>query len=155
MTRSEAREAGLTRYYTGKPCKHNHFEERWTSNGHCLACDKQHQQAKRDANPEANRERVKAWQKANPKRHAKKTTTHFRYKKYGLTSEKVEQMLHVQQNLCAICKKPFPKTPNVDHCHKSRKVRGLLCNPCNQGLGLFKDDPISLTNAILYLQENQ
>jgi hypothetical protein len=41
----------------------------------------------------------------------------------------------------------------VDHCHKSGQIRGLLCNACNKGLGLFKDSPIILEKAIKYLNQ--
>ena len=40
ITRAEAKAAGLTRYFTGKPCKHGHVAERLTSNKGCLTCDK-------------------------------------------------------------------------------------------------------------------
>ncbi|MEN3257805.1 hypothetical protein AAH678_03055 [Sodalis endosymbiont of Spalangia cameroni] len=38
ITRVEAAKLGLSRYYTGKPCLHGHHSERWTYNGHCVAC---------------------------------------------------------------------------------------------------------------------
>lgn len=39
----------------------------------------------------------------------------------------------------------------VDHDHKTNKIRGMLCNRCNQGLGQFKDDPMLLEMARIYL----
>ncbi len=42
----------------------------------------------------------------------------------------------------------------VDHCHSSGKVRGLLCNECNRGLGYYHDNPVALRNAAKYIEEN-
>lgn len=73
---------------------------------------------------------------------------------YGLTPESFEQLLAAQGRKCAICghAQPSPKMfPMIDHCHKSGKVRGILCSHCNMGLGKFKDDPKLLQAAIAYL----
>ena len=40
----------------------------------------------------------------------------------------------------------------VDHCHKGNFIRGMLCNHCNRGLGHFRDDPMLLEFAKVYLQ---
>lgn len=44
---------------------------------------------------------------------------------------------------------------NVDHCHKTGKVRGILCSKCNIGLGMFKDNIASLETAVQYLQQTK
>lgn len=72
--------------------------------------------------------------------------------KYGLLREDFDQILLNQQNKCKICGEEFLKTPNIDHCHKTGTLRGLLCRQCNQGLGLFKDSPNILISAAAYLQ---
>jgi hypothetical protein len=43
----------------------------------------------------------------------------------------------------------------VDHDHDHGKVRGLLCEPCNQGIGRLKDDPDLIRSAITYLQRSR
>lgn len=83
-----------------------------------------------------------------------------RVKKFGISVDEYNTMVHNQNNSCAICNKPkelFDGRGNnfhIDHCHSSGKVRGLLCSNCNTGLGQFKDNIKSLENAIQYLLEN-
>jgi len=66
--------------------------------------------------------------------------------------------LKKEQNFgCAICgitEEETKKSFCVDHDHKTGKVRGLLCNNCNHGLGLFKDNTLFLARAINYLKES-
>ena len=74
---------------------------------------------------------------------------------YGLTPESVEELWDEQNRRCAICGKPIPKEGRgmfIDHDHDTGKVRGLLCQHCNMGLGMFRDDVSNLQNAIEYLQ---
>lgn len=64
-------------------------------------------------------------------------------------------VLEVRQcGRCAICATPVTRERGlqVDHCHKSGDVRGLLCAACNLGLGQFRDDPKLLQAAIEYLK---
>ena len=56
-----------------------------------------------------------------------------------------------QDGKCAICRQVCIKALAVDHCHKTGKIRGLLCMRCNTALGMFKDDPALLLKAIEYL----
>lgn len=74
--------------------------------------------------------------------------------KYGLTIEQYNAMFESQNGQCKICGKKFDNkmgSGNVDHCHKTGKVRGLLCNGCNVGLGFFKDNIENLKSAAEYL----
>lgn len=74
---------------------------------------------------------------------------------YGITIEEYEALLEKQNNVCAICKQPELTVRNknlaVDHCHKSGKIRGLLCSHCNRAIGLMKDDYKILREAANYL----
>jgi hypothetical protein len=61
---------------------------------------------------------------------------------------------------CAICSiKPEDGKPKtrmvVDHCHKTNKVRGILCDLCNTAIGKFHDDVSKLAKAIKYLTNDR
>ncbi len=82
-------------------------------------------------------------------------------RKFGITSLDYELLHKNQDGKCAICGLPemvndknknTPRALAVDHCHKSTKVRGLLCTKCNNAIGGFKDNIEILKKAILYLQ---
>jgi hypothetical protein len=70
--------------------------------------------------------------------------------RYGITIEDFNRLLEQQNHTCAICERPFDRTPHVDHCHLTRWVRGLLCHRCNPGLGHFNDNPAVLFKSALY-----
>jgi len=75
--------------------------------------------------------------------------------KYGLTAKDFLQMVEDQKGLCAIChNKPTDHRLVPDHDHGTGVLRKLLCNSCNTGLGLFKDDPKLLAYALVYLEEH-
>ena len=76
---------------------------------------------------------------------------------FNLSKEQYEDLVEKCQNSCLICKQKAEELQTglcVDHCHSTNKVRGLLCQNCNRGLGMFKDNIQFLKNAINYL-ENQ
>jgi hypothetical protein len=85
-----------------------------------------------------------------PKR-TKECSKHLHLKSaYGITLDEFNKMAVLQENKCAICNQIDPDLV-VDHNHITKKIRGLLCSSCNIGLGCFKDDVISLLNAVNYL----
>lgn len=69
---------------------------------------------------------------------------------YGLTTSDYETMYENQSGKCAICDTPSEKLV-VDHNHQTGTVRGLLCPTCNMGIGLLKENPQVMANAIMYL----
>lgn len=73
-----------------------------------------------------------------------------RARRYGLQKEDYLAMRRRQNDRCAICQRQAPLL--VDHCHKTSRVRGLLCQSCNFALGLFQDNPNILRVAIRYLK---
>ena len=80
---------------------------------------------------------------------------------FGLTIEEYEALMLKQNNCCAICHQPEKQILNgklkrlaIDHCHTTRKVRGLLCQRCNTGIGRFDDNVALLKQAIQYLEKD-
>jgi hypothetical protein len=60
--------------------------------------------------------------------------------------------MEAQGSMCLICRRPITaKSAHVDHDHATGKVRGILCFPCNSGMGHFADDPEVLCRAARYL----
>lgn len=75
-------------------------------------------------------------------------------RRYDLSLEEYEKLLAVNNGKCWICGGGSTKSLSVDHNHKDGGVRGLLCHPCNQVLGRWKDDPIKASRAMTYLVED-
>lgn len=77
-------------------------------------------------------------------------------KTYGVTLEEKLEMLAKQGSMCGICTTPISQEDGqkaaLDHCHKTGKVRAILCKKCNSLLGFARDDVQILQNAIKYLQ---
>jgi hypothetical protein len=72
--------------------------------------------------------------------------------RYGITLEEYEKLLEKQGGGCALCGKAKKKKPlHVDHCHKTGKVRGLLCPPCNRAVGVLGDSKEALEKVVAYL----
>ncbi len=73
-----------------------------------------------------------------------------RRKKYNLSKEEFDALLKIGS--CEICGSTISLV--IDHCHDTNKVRGLLCNGCNSGLGFFRDDQTRLHAALSYLKKH-
>lgn len=112
----------------------------------CKVCNAANARDRRSKNPDRFNQAARRWKKANPD---KVKDTVLRYM-YGITLEDFKRMETSQGGKCAIClshRKLF-----VDHCHKTGRVRGLLCPRCNAYLGTVNDSVDALYRAIKYLQ---
>ena len=105
-----------------------------------------------NANLEKNRERQNFHQKVRREDPIKGSIIKARKRAggAGLTPEEINSIRQSQDNMCAICEAPDPT--DLDHCHTSGKVRWLLCNHCNRGLGAFRDTPSLLRKAAKLLE---
>ena len=94
----------------------------------------------------------KAWRQANPD---KKLDSVLR-SRYGITLAQYRAMVEEQKGVCAICNSFTPTKSHsrlcVDHDHSTGRIRGLLCNACNRGLGDFANSILRLRRATAYLE---
>lgn len=72
-------------------------------------------------------------------------------RKYGLSEAQYQAMAEKQGGKCAICQgvSKTGRRLSIDHCHSTGRVRGLLCDGCNLGLGHLEH---VLTQAAAYLE---
>jgi hypothetical protein len=120
-------EKSISEYFANKQMKDR-------KSGNCKVCDLIRRNAWRSKNPD--RVLIHSW------------------KAYGIkfTLEQYDVMLAAQNGHCAICLSiPGKRRFHVDHCHKTGKVRGLLCFNCNVGIGKFKDDSELIFKVLRYL----
>jgi hypothetical protein len=111
---------------------------------------------------------VKAAQDRYRLKNRRKIADYSKFRKMGIelgiSPKECVQVYHdlflKQNGLCAICHLPervlskngTPRPLSLDHNHKSKRVRALLCSVCNSGIGFFKEDPALLRNAAAYLE---
>ena len=175
MNRKQAKEQGL-KTYIGKPCKRCNTTEKYVNNWGCVHCSKTlhqpsaevrkryEQSAKGKAvrkkinQSDAHKERIweynntsgniQKYYKDNPEKYLA-----YRVQKYGLTVEQYNKLLTEQNNCCKTCDSELDmgKHTHIDHCHNTGEVRSILCAPCNQALGLLKEDASTMQRMIDYV----
>jgi len=107
---------------------------------HCKECNRAWSRADRINNPE----RYKEYASRRKVMSLSERRDYQLQKKYGITTDQFAELLRNQNGRCAICETDKPRgqgTWHVDHCHETGAIRGLLCHPCNAGLGLLGDQP--------------
>jgi len=102
-----------------------------------------------------NREKILKRSQESYKKNPTKYRNQFLKYRYGITLDEYNQMLISQNGVCQICNKSCPSgyALSVDHCHRTGKVRGLLCVECNTGIGKLKDSVELLSKAIEYIKK--
>jgi 5-methylcytosine-specific restriction endonuclease McrA len=68
VSKAVAKAAGLSLYFTGKPCQRGHVAARRTSCGVCVECSKLHNAAYYARDPQAAQKRARVWEAANADR---------------------------------------------------------------------------------------
>lgn len=103
-----------------------------------------------------------SWCKECLKEHADKYSEKARMvrrmRDFNITEDEIKALYDKHNCRCAICgieeSKTKKKSLCIDHDHKTGKIRGLLCDDCNVGLGRFKDDVENLGQAMKYLNKH-
>ena len=97
-----------------------------------------------------NREKRKriaiGWQTQHPEKRQEIRRKYL----YGVSGDKVREILKTQNGVCAICGE-HKGTLHLDHRHRDGMIRGMLCGTCNRGIGAFQDNRILLLKAKTYL----
>lgn len=109
---------------------------------HCKKC----RYNKRDREKEKARHRE--YMKERRLKEPEKVRQNWERSTYGASKEDIIKALGYDG--CLICGSVHRL--HIDHCHKTGKVRGLLCSNCNTGLGMFRDSPMLLNRASEYLK---
>lgn len=93
-----------------------------------------------------NRDRYNAYQREYYRKHRKRLTNRARL--YKVSAEELASWLQ-ERPACEIC--GGTERLHVDHDHKTGRLRGVLCNTCNGGIGFFHEDIDKMRAAIAYL----
>ena len=136
-----------------KPCRacRKEFQPKTGGNLYCDTCAPLKRRAAHAASQ-------RVWRAKDPVRSAATKAKHD-LKKFGLTLAQYQSMLTAQQGACAICGTIKPggrgkfRPLAVDHCHRTGKIRALLCHRCNGALGMVSDNIGVLEKMIQYLTE--
>lgn len=72
--------------------------------------------------------------------------------RYGITVEEVDELRSRDCAVCGATRSSDGRKLHIDHCHRTGKVRGVLCNKCNVALGLLDDSPERIAALGRYLE---
>ena len=111
-----------------------------------------------------NPEKYKEWSKSTREKQGQIRNTKEVCRRLKIDVTEYYRMLEEQNNKCKICGQEETRKSRtkdkicqlaIDHCHKTGKIRALLCHACNVAIGSFKDDLELLQKAISYLEAHQ
>jgi len=127
----------------------------------CKLCQKRDSEIWRKANKLKHNQTKKIWRTKNKevvkdiekRRYIRNRQDAYRKKSTGCSPELFKKLLERCGGYCDICGKTDKRSLSVDHCHDTNKIRGLLCNRCNRGLGHFEDSVHIMESALNYLKQ--
>lgn len=137
------------------------YKEKDTKDGYRCACKKCRDNA-RERHRDANRAKYNTWHVQYMKEHPlskiqkDQQTSRVMKCRYGITLDEYNSLLEKQGGHCALCKKRKNNKSGrrlaIDHCHKSGRIRGILCDGCNVSIHIL-ENPELYEKAIAYLTQ--
>jgi hypothetical protein len=152
ISREDAKNKGLKRFFTGEPCPHGHTDEHYVGNWNCCQC---------------TRDYSKEYVKNNPEKRKESNARHFeKHKEYHTARSRKYQGLpeatreYPMDGLCESCgnnngfkKNGTQKSLCLDHCHTTGEFRGWLCYGCNGAEGNLKSSCRNIMKLHEYLMK--
>ena len=130
----------------------------------CKNCRREYSKKYNEENPEKYKENTKKWQEKNKeylkewrKKNKENRKIYQLKRRFRISIEEYNQMFNKQNGRCAICgihQLKLKRTLCVDHNHKTKEIRELLCVNCNIGIGHLKENPFILLKTIKYLKKH-
>jgi Autographiviridae endonuclease VII len=106
----------------------------------------------RECRPQAAR-KTQRWNDKEPEKYRESrrlARAGFHAKRYGITTEEYLALFEEAGGICCICQRTGRRMV-LDHCHRTRVIRGVICSSCNTAISWFKDDPETCQRAAEYL----
>ena len=121
----------------------------------CKSCEASSVQQYRKDNKELVAVAKRKYAGANPDK-VRRWGFRTSWKQKGFNPDDAERFIAERNNKCEICGcKPTAKALCLDHCHATKKFRGVLCSNCNAGIGMFKDNTELMVRAIDYIKSSE
>lgn len=93
----------------------------------------------------------KKWREANKHKIKNK---YLKYQ-YGITTEQYDQILDDQNCCCKLCGSSPIKYPVVEHCHKTGRIRGIVCQKCNMAIAAVENNQHLLNKILEYIETDE
>lgn len=140
-----------------KPATEFHTLPSGSLYSYCRECQRARVRDKYGADPALALQKAHDWRERNPERYQRnvhRNNLKRAAKRMGVSIEEILSLLADSDGCCSVCGGVSgPKRLSIDHDHEARRLRGLLCNNCNVGIGYFADNPEMLRRAAAYLEK--
>lgn len=145
--------AANKKWFEDNPERKRQLNKRWSKENSGRRNQRHREWYAKPSNRAKERARRKVWYARQDADFIRQLSRRRNLQRYGISEQDYSKRLAAQGGGCAVCgKKSKKRRLSVDHCHNSRKVRGILCSGCNIGIGCLGDSPERLRAAAAYLE---